>query len=121
MTSDSRSVALRRDTALTDRIADPWGLRTRYRGRTWPERVDQLLADGIEERDVDRWVQSASVLHSNGDALDIAVKDGRIVGVRGRAVDRVNGGRLDPKDLYGWQANHSPDRLTQPLVRRNGQ
>nr|WP_231747680.1 molybdopterin oxidoreductase family protein [Auraticoccus cholistanensis] len=49
--------------------------------------------------------------------MDIAVADGRIVGVRGRAVDRVNHGRLDPKDLYGWQANHSPDRLTRPLVR----
>ncbi len=62
-------------------------------------------------------MQSASVLHSNGDAMDIAVKDGRIVGVRGRAVDRVNRGRLDPKDLYGWQANNSPDRLRRPLIR----
>lgn len=35
---------------------------------------------------------SAAVLHSNGDGLDIAVKDGRIVGVRGRSVDRVNHG-----------------------------
>jgi anaerobic selenocysteine-containing dehydrogenase len=22
-----------------------------------------------------------------------------------------------PKDLYGWQANNSPDRLTRPLIR----
>ena len=36
---------------------------------------------------------------------------GRIVGVRGRAVDRVNHGRLDPKDLYGWQAKAVADRL----------
>jgi hypothetical protein len=28
---------------------------------------------------VDRWVQSATILHSGGDAMDIAVKDGRIV------------------------------------------
>jgi hypothetical protein len=40
--------------------------------------------------------------------MDIAVRDGRIVGVRGRAVDRVNRGRLDPEDLYGWQADNSP-------------
>ncbi|WP_245923737.1 molybdopterin oxidoreductase family protein [Paractinoplanes atraurantiacus] len=52
--------------------------------------------------------------------MDIAVKDGRIVGVRGRANDRVNRGRLDPKDLYGWQANNSADRLTRPLVRDGG-
>jgi hypothetical protein len=29
----------------------------------------------------------------------------------GRAADRVNHGRLDPKDVYGWQANSSPGRL----------
>jgi anaerobic selenocysteine-containing dehydrogenase len=107
--------------ARIDRIAEPWGTRTPYGpGETWPVRVDSHLADGLTEDDVDRWVQSATILHSNGDGLDIAVKDGRIVGVRGRADDRVNHGRLDPKDLFGWQANNSPDRLTRPLVRRDG-
>ncbi|MBM0237290.1 nitrate reductase, partial [Micromonospora sp. ATA32] len=106
---------------MDDRIADPWGPRTPYApGDSWPVRVDRLLDGDLREGDVDRWVQSASVLHSNGDAMDIAVKQGRIVGVRGRAVDRINHGRLDPKDLYGWQANHSPDRLTRPLVRDGG-
>ncbi|WP_104526095.1 molybdopterin oxidoreductase family protein [Blastococcus atacamensis] len=105
-----------------DRIAEPWGSRTPYGpGDTWPVRVDSHLADGLTEEDVDRWVQSATILHSNGDGLDIAVKDDRIVGVRGRAVDRVNHGRLGPKDLFGWQANNSPDRLTKPLIRRNGE
>jgi anaerobic selenocysteine-containing dehydrogenase len=104
-----------------DRIADPWGSRTAFSGGcSWPARVDSHLAPGLAESDVDRWVQSVSVLHSNGDALDIAVKDGRIVGVRGRAVDRVNHGRLDVKDLYGWQANNAPDRLRTPLVRDGG-
>lgn len=106
----------------SDRIADPWGFRTPYgRDDTWPDRVDRHFAEGIAETDVDDWYQSAAVLHSNGDGLDIAVKDGRIVGVRGRAEDRVNHGRLDPKDLHGWQANNSPDRLTTPLIRRNGE
>lgn len=62
----------------------------------------------------------ASLLHSGGDAMDIAVVGGRMAGVRGRAVDRVSRGRLGPKDLFGWQANASPDRLTRPLVRRDG-
>ncbi|WP_198662370.1 molybdopterin oxidoreductase family protein [Nocardiopsis sp. TNDT3] len=83
--------------------------------------MDSHLAEGVDPGQVDRWVRSASILHSNGDALDIAVKDDRIVGVRGREGDRVNHGRLGPKDLYGWQANHSPDRLTRPLVRRDGE
>ncbi len=104
-----------------DAIGEPWGSRTPYpAGGTWPTRVDTHLAEGVSEQDVQRWVRTASLLHSNGDAMDIAVRDGAIVGVRGRADDRVNHGRLGPKDLFGWQANASPDRLTRPLVRRDG-
>jgi ferredoxin-nitrate reductase len=101
---------------MNDRIADPWGERTPYAaGGRWPARVDEYTVEEPE-----RWVRSASLLHSNGDAIDIGVRDGRIVGVRGRATDRVNRGRLDPKDVYGWQAGLSPDRLTRPLVRKRG-
>jgi anaerobic selenocysteine-containing dehydrogenase len=104
----------------SNRITDPWGQRTPYgAGDDWPVRVDTHLVVSADQ--VERWVQSASLLDSNGDALDIAVADGKIVGVRGREVDRVNHGRLGPKNLYGWQANHAGDRLTQPLVRRNGE
>src|SRR3712207_4581765 len=107
---------------MTDRIANPWGRRTPLgRDGEWPVRVDQFLEAGVSEEDVDRWVQTASILHSNGDALDIALREGRIVGVRGRSVDRVNKGRLDPKDLFGWQANNAEDRLRRPLVRDNGE
>jgi ferredoxin-nitrate reductase len=66
----------------------------------WPVRVDTFL-DGVAEDRVDRWVQSACVLCSNGCGLDIAVADGRMVGVRGRPGDRVNRGRLGPKGLFG--------------------
>jgi anaerobic selenocysteine-containing dehydrogenase len=104
-----------------DRIAEPWGARTPYgRGQRWPTRVDTYLEEGVSAGDVDSWVQTASLLHSNGDAMDIAVRGGRIVGVRGRAVDRVNHGRLGPKDLFGWQANASQDRLRRPMVREGG-
>jgi ferredoxin-nitrate reductase len=108
------------DSARPDRIAAPWGSRTPYAaGQDWPIRVDEHLV--VAESEVERWVPTASLLHSNGDAMDIAVADGRIVGVRGRASDRVNHGRLDPKDLYGWQANNSTDRLTEPLIRIDGE
>jgi ferredoxin-nitrate reductase len=103
-------------------MKEPWGEHTPFgQGEEWPVRVDQFLEQGISEDDIDRWVQTASILHSNGDALDIAVKEGRIVGVRGRGVDRVNKGRVDPKDLFGWQANNAGDRLRKPLVRENGE
>ena len=99
-------------TESRDSISDIWGRRDPYEG-AWPARVDEYARAPVE-----RWVQSACVLCSNGCALDIGVAGGRIVGVRGRENDRVNRGRLGPKGLYGWQANQATDRLTQPLVRR---
>ncbi|MCW2787336.1 MAG: fdhF [Marmoricola sp.] len=108
---------------MNDRIADIWGERTPHsKGTVWPARVDLRLDDGVNEADVDRWVQSACVLCSNGCGCDIAVKDGKMIGVRGRASDTVNHGRLGPKGLYGstpWAS--SPDRLTRPMVREHGQ
>ncbi len=97
-----------------DSIADIWGERTPYLG-DWPVRVDERTI-----AEPDQWVQSACVLCSNGCGLDIGVKDGLIVGVRGRAVDPVNRGRLGPKGLHGWIANDSRERLTKPLIRRQG-
>src|SRR4051812_1633358 len=100
-----------------DSIADVWGPRTPFRGEgRWPARVDQQLGEKP-----DRWVRSCCVLCSNGCALDVGVKDGRIVDVRGLKTDRVNRGRLGPKGLHGWQANNSSDRLTKPLVRDGGE
>jgi anaerobic selenocysteine-containing dehydrogenase len=94
-------------------ITDPWGTRTRYFA-DWVDRVDeQAIAEP------QHWVQSACVLCSNGCALDIGIRNGAMVAIRGRAVDRVNRGRLGPKGLYGWQANASEDRLKQPLIRRD--
>jgi ferredoxin-nitrate reductase len=97
-----------------DSIKDVWGKRTPYH-QHWMVRVDKQVTE-----EPDEWIQSACVLCSNGCGLDIGVKDGRIVGVRGRAEDKVNLGRLGPKGLHGWVANNSPDRLTKPLIRRNG-
>ena len=97
-----------------DSIADIWGERTPYHGE-WPVRVDEHIT-----AEPDRWVYSTCVLCSNGCGLEIGVKDKRIVGVRGRATDRVNHGRLGPKGLHGWLANNSDERLTRPLIRRNG-
>jgi ferredoxin-nitrate reductase len=107
---------------MSDRIHDIWGERTPMaRGGSWPERVDVALAEGVTEADVETWVQSACVLCSNGCGCDIAVKDGHMVGVRGRADDAVNRGRLGPKGLFAsWQGMDHADRLTTPLIRQSG-
>ncbi|KAL2015210.1 hypothetical protein VTK56DRAFT_6062 [Thermocarpiscus australiensis] len=95
-------------------IEDIWGPRTPYKDE-WPTRVD-LACDAEPEI----WVQSACVLCSNGCGLDIGVKNGKVVGVRGRATDRVNKGRLGPKGLNGWKAMYDKGRLTHPMIRKNG-
>ena len=87
-----------------DSIGDIWGERSPYEGQDqWPVRVDERTLETPE-----RWVQSACVLCSNGCGCDIGVKDGRIVGVRGRAEDVVNRGRLGPKGLHGWGPTTAP-------------
>src|SRR5215217_1475061 len=105
--------------ATRDAIDDPWGPRTPHPGSAaidWPTRVDARITAQPE-----RWVHSVCVLCSTGCGMDVAVADGRLVGVRGRAEDRVNHGRLGPKGLHGWEANQTADRLTRPLVRRHGE
>jgi ferredoxin-nitrate reductase len=66
----------------------------------------------------DAWVHSACILCSNGCGLDIAVKDGQIVGVRGAVDHPVNFGHLGPKGEHGWVANNSRRRGTTPMIRR---
>jgi anaerobic selenocysteine-containing dehydrogenase len=100
--------------ATRDSIKDIWGERTPYFG-DWPRRVDELT-----EEDPEKWVRSTCVLCSNGCGLDIGVRDGRIVGVRGCSTDITNHGRLGPKGLHGWMANNSEDRLKMPYIRQKG-
>ena len=103
-------------SSARDAVRDIWGGRTPFAGGgQWPARVDEHTT-----AEPDRWVRSCCVLCSYGCGLDIGVKDGKIVGVRGLATDRVNKGRLGPKGLYGWQANTSSDRLTVPLIKDGG-
>ncbi|WP_036283968.1 molybdopterin oxidoreductase family protein [Microbacterium luticocti] len=106
--------------AGTERIQDIWGARTPYAaGDAWPARVDEYLVDGVEAGDVEKWVRGACLLCSNGCGVEVAVAGGRMVGIRGRADDRVSHGRLGPKGLYGWRGEQR-DRLTTPLIRRDG-
>jgi anaerobic selenocysteine-containing dehydrogenase len=107
--------------SASGRIDDIWGERMPHGvDDAWPVRVDQQIVAGVGEADI-TWTPSACVLCSNGCGLDIGVSGGRIVGVRGSADDHVNHGRLGPKGLFGWQATQSADRLTTPLIRRDGE
>jgi predicted molibdopterin-dependent oxidoreductase YjgC len=56
-----------------------------------------------------------------GCTIDYQVKDGTIVGASAPLGVGVNRGNLCAKGRYGWRFTHHPDRLTDPLVRKNGQ
>ena len=95
-----------------DRIADPWGARTPYGGRRAVARARRHAPGG---RASSRTTSTAGCSRRRSCTPTATrwtsrCKDGRIVGVRGRAGDRVNHGRLGPKDLYGWQA----EQLARP-------
>jgi predicted molibdopterin-dependent oxidoreductase YjgC len=57
-----------------------------------------------------------------GCQMYIGVKDGQMVGVRGDRDNNVNTGRLCIKGRFGaTEFVQHPDRLSNPLVRRNGE
>lgn len=83
--------------ALTDKP-------NRYKGRMWETtRVESICGYcGV------------------GCTVEYRVKDGRIIGAEAPMGQGVNGGNLCAKGRYGWSFAHHPDRLTAPLVRRDG-
>lgn len=59
-----------------------------------------------------------------GCTFELNVKDNRIVGVtsdRSPVKSPVNRGALCVKGRYGWGFINSPDRLTDPLIKENGE
>ena len=67
--------------------------------------------------DIDKWVYSTCNICSIGCGCYIAVKDGKIVGIKGNSAHPINRGRLGPKGENQWYANNSPDRLLTPMIR----
>jgi formate dehydrogenase alpha subunit len=84
--------------ALTDK-------QSRYKAREW---------------EVTR-VESTCGYCGVGCTIEFRVKNGRIVGASAPLDRGVNGGNLCSKGRYGWSFTHHPDRLTTPLIRRDGQ
>ncbi len=53
--------------------------------------------------------------------LRVSDETGRVVGVEPRYDFPVNAGKLCPKGVTAYQTIHHPDRLTTPLIRKNGE
>lgn len=56
-----------------------------------------------------------------GCGIHLGLRDGKIVGVTGDRDSVVNKGELCVKGRYGFSFVNHPDRLTTPLIKRNGQ
>ena len=67
----------------------------------------------------DKFVDSVCPYCGVGCQVTYAVKDGHILGVDGRE-GPANEGRLCVKGRYGFDYAHHPDRLTKPLIRKEG-
>ena len=55
-----------------------------------------------------------------GCGLNLIVEDGKAVGVAPWQRSPINEGKLCPKGMTCWEFIHSPDRLTKPLIKKNG-
>ena len=55
-----------------------------------------------------------------GCGLNLVVKDKKVVGVAPWHRNPVNEGKLCPKGNYAWEFINNPDRLTTPLIKKDG-
>ncbi|MFP4029164.1 MAG: formate dehydrogenase subunit alpha [Candidatus Brocadiia bacterium] len=68
-----------------------------------------------------RWVSTTCPYCGCGCGLDLGIRGDEIVQVRGEESHVVNKGSVCVKGRFGLDFVGSPDRLSKPLIRRNGQ
>jgi anaerobic selenocysteine-containing dehydrogenase len=71
-------------------------------------------------RVADRWVKTTCGYCSVGCGMEVGVKDGKAVAVRGNEHHPVNRGKLCPKGLSEHHTLTAPGRAKQPLLRKQG-
>jgi formate dehydrogenase major subunit len=74
------------------------------------------LAHGLPER----WVRTTCPYCGTGCEMLVGVKGGRITEIRPALDAPVNRGHLCVKGRYGFGFTDAPDRITVPMVRRDG-
>lgn len=78
---------------------------------------DPVVAPTAE---ADRWFKSVCRYCGTGCGVQIGVKDGRVITVKGDPDNPVNRGTLCVKGYFLPAAIYAPDRLKTPLIRENG-
>jgi anaerobic selenocysteine-containing dehydrogenase len=82
---------------------------------------DPVLGFTSSSKRADRWVNSTCGYCSVGCGMQLGVKDGHVVSVRGNPNHPVNLGKLCPKGLAEHYAIEAEGRARYPLLRKNGQ
>lgn len=82
---------------------------------------DPVLGFSSSRKHADRWVNSTCGYCSVGCGMQLGVKDGHVVSVRGNPDHPVNSGKLCPKGLAEHYAIEAEGRAKYPLLRKNGQ
>ncbi len=82
--------------------------------------VEKSNRDNINLERIDKKVITTCPYCGVGCQIELLVQDGRIVRSNGVEGVSPNDGRLCVKGRFGYEFVHSPDRLTSPLIKRNG-
>ena len=67
-----------------------------------------------------KYVPTTCPYCGTGCGFNLVVKDKKVVGVAPWQRNPVNEGKLCPKGNYAWEFVNSPDRLTKPLIKKDG-
>jgi formate dehydrogenase alpha subunit len=82
--------------------------------------VEKLNRDVIQLKKVEKRVRTTCPYCGVGCQLELLIQDGRIVRSNGVPGVKPNLGRLCVKGRFGYEFVHSNERLTQPLIKKDG-
>lgn len=83
--------------------------------------IAMVRRNPLEVADIEKRVVSTCPYCGVGCRVELWVKDGRLVRSDGVEGISPNDGRLCVKGRFGYDFVHSPERLTTPLIRKNGE
>jgi assimilatory nitrate reductase catalytic subunit len=95
------------------------GLGTQRENHTYVTDADQGYT--ASARLAERWVSTTCGYCSVGCGMEVGVRQGKAVAVRGNANHPVNRGKLCPKGLSEHHTLSAPGRALYPMLKRDGQ
>ena len=85
------------------------------------EQAPASTAQAVSTQEVDKWVKGVCRMCGTGCSIYVGVKNGKMVAIKGNVDSKTNTrGFLCIKGMNIWKVAYHPDRLTTPLIRKNG-